>query len=108
MSFSAESRTISRESAISVIKDIIASEQNLVENCRYLCRFRNSCDVQDSDIWNPIAGFESETDDYPLGSMRNLYSGSKLKQLDAEVGDYAKELWPVIVRSCERLLAALE
>lgn len=99
---------MSKEFAISVIKDIIVSDRNLVANCRYLCGFRSSCHVQDSDIWNPITGFESETDDYPLGSLRNQYSRQKLERLDSEVGDYVKESWPVIVRSCKKLLAALD
>jgi hypothetical protein len=107
MNFSSDSGAISKESAMLVIKDIITSDRDLVANCRCLCRFRKNCHVRDPVIWNPIVGFESETDDYPLGSLRDKYSRPELERLDSEVGNYAIESWPIIAQSCKKLLAAL-
>jgi hypothetical protein len=102
-----ESDSMPMLEAIEMLRKIIASEQHLIAGCRYLCRFKYSCPVKDSEIWNPIIGFESETDDYPMGALRERYSAAYLQKLDSEIDEYIKTSMPVIIRSCEKLLAAL-
>lgn len=99
--------SLSTLNAICIIKQMLSGETNLIAGCRFLCRYRHECDVDDGAIWNPIIGFESETDDYPLGELRQKYSSAYLQRLDAEIVSYIDESTPIIFECCEKLLTAL-
>lgn len=97
-----------RNEIISVAKAMVAGHMSLIEGARRLCDLRHEIGASDSDLFNPIVGFESETDDYPIGPQRRGYSEKTLTALDEEIGRYIAEARPVVISACTEIIAVLE
>ena len=96
-----------RVEIVAVAKSMVSGEMPLIEGARRLCDLRHRIGASDSDLFNPIMGFESETDDYPTGSQRQAYSKEALAAMDDEMAAYLTEARPAVVRACNQIIAAL-
>jgi hypothetical protein len=83
---------------------IVAGNLDLVRGCRKLNQLSRSIDPLDK-IFNPIVGFDSETDDYPLDEIRETYQKAYLEKLDGEILDYIGRARSGIVNACELIIA---
>jgi hypothetical protein len=54
-------------------------------------------------IFNPIRGFVSETDTYPIGEVRKLWDQTALSLLDSEISEYIEQSRPVIIQTCKKI-----
>lgn len=52
-----------------------------------------------------VLGFESETDDIPVGALRRLWSPSSLERLDREVSTYEDDVGESVQQACVIMLS---
>src|SRR5207253_1186873 len=81
-----------------------SGSMDLVRGCRLLCDLRHRIGASENDLFLPIIGFESETDDYPLGTDRTRYSPTTLERLDREVQAYVERAKPGVLAACKRIV----
>ena len=84
---------------------VITGELDLVRGCRKLSQLSGSIQPFNRDIFNPIIGFESETDDYPLDEVRDTYERIYLSKLDRELLEYSDQMRTNILNACQRIVA---
>ncbi|KAA0076527.1 hypothetical protein [Tardiphaga sp. P9-11] len=91
---------------VETAKLMIAGDLDLVEGCRKLIRVSRGCDalLSHPDLV-PIVGFESETDDYPLGEVRSAYEKTYLAKLDQEIAEYSGRARPSVLKACQFIVA---
>lgn len=94
-----------RKEIVDACLRLINDEINLIEGCRKLIFLRNYFDLEEDPCFLPFVGVVSETDDYPVQSVRARFSGDYLSQLDREVGQYVSQVRPSIIEACELLVA---
>jgi hypothetical protein len=96
-----------RDEIIVVAKAMVAGQVALIEGARRLCDLRHRIGASDSPLFNPIVGFESETDDYPIGPQREVYSEEALASLDEEIRSYVAEARPGVISACNEIIVAM-
>ena len=101
---SAKEATV-RAQVVSTAIKMVSGEMPLIEGARTLCSLRHEVSGSNSNLFDPIVGFESETDDYPLGAQRQAYSRQSLIAMDREMAEYLAKVRPVIVQACRELVA---
>jgi len=97
-----------RHEIITVARNMVSGQLPLITGARRLCELRHLIGASNTDLFNPIIGFESETDEYPIGSQREVYSKEKLADMDREVAAYVAEVGPAVICTCNQIIAALE
>ena len=70
---------------------IINGEMDLIVGARRICGLRYELGDPDDEVFLPIRGFESETDNFPVGEERERYGDEYLKRLDYEAARYVAE-----------------
>ena len=83
---------------------MILGEVGIVEGCRSLTRLLVQLESGDDELFIPIFAVESETEDFPVGTERSLWSESALQVKDAEVGVYLNEVRGVVLDVCRILV----
>ena len=94
-----------RRELVETAKSMIAGDLDLVRGCRRLNRLSRSIDPLNSSIFNPIIGFESETDDYPLDEARSKYEKAYLEKVDREILEYSDRARSSVLNSCQLIIA---
>jgi hypothetical protein len=84
---------------------VIAGRIDLVGGCRRLRALSLRLPAPQREPFLPILGFESETDHYPLGDVRDLYAKDYLDRLDREIAAYSQKSRPEVVAACEAIIA---
>jgi len=79
-----------------------------IEGCRSLVRLRFDGEIPPSEALNTFVGIESETDDYPVGSVRSEFAPELLARLDAEVSTYLNEVHSVLMDACRKIIREIE
>ena len=108
MSDSVTKRDAARRTALEVARGMLDGSIPLIEGCRSIVRLRFDAEIPPSETLNIFVGVESETDDYPVGSVRSEYAPEFLARLDAEVSKYLTEVRPVLVAACRELIREIE
>lgn len=96
-----------RNEIIVVAKAMVAGQMALIEGARRLCDLRHRIGASDNLLFNSIVGFESETDDYPIGPQREVYSEQALASLDEEIRAYVAEARPGVISACNEIIVAM-
>jgi len=100
----------SQQSEIADIAARVArGELDLVVGCRMLVSRCASLDtaVRSHPAVLTIAGFESETDHFPLGAARDRWDAARLDELDRERAEYSARCQVSICDACQELVALL-
>ena len=97
-----------RKELVETAELLIAGKLDLVRGCRTLNRLSRSVEPFNSSIFNPIIGFDSETDDYPLDEVRDSYEKKYLEKLDKEVLEYSDRARSSILNCCKLIVAEYE
>jgi len=84
---------------------VITGRIDLVGGCRSLYALSFRLPAAERELFLPIFGFESETDHYPLGKVRDLYAKDYLDRLDAEIAAYTQKSRPEVIAACEAIIA---
>jgi hypothetical protein len=99
---------IARIKIISVAQSMITGDVSLIEGARELCDLCHHIGASEDKLFYPVIGFESQTDDYPLGQVRQLYSQDLLNKMDKEIAVYLTQAKPGLKQACNQIIAALE
>jgi hypothetical protein len=74
-----------RAELVAIARALLAENLDLLSGCRRLDQISARIEPLNRQIFNPIIGFVSETDDYPLGEIRNIYNKAYLDKLDRQL-----------------------
>lgn len=94
-----------KERAIQIARAVVAGQTRVLEAVRALCPILHSEPglISQKDF-NFIIGVESETDDLPIGRIREEWHSDYLPDKDHEI-ERCENLWRESIRAvCERLL----
>lgn len=105
---SIEYKKIIKERMILTIDGIIAKKINTLEGIRELLKLRHELDLSDNEVFLPLIGIASETDEFPLGIARDHYDKSLLKRYDKELNDYLSISEETINDSCRNIKSKLK
>lgn len=94
-----------RAEIVAVARALLAGNLDLVSGCRRLNQICRRIEPLNRKIFNPIIGFDSETEDYPLGEIRNIYEKAYLDKLDREIAEYSERARSGIFNSCRLIIA---
>ena len=84
---------------------MISGQMHLIEGCRKLTTLSEQIDDGENELFFPIISIESETDHFPIGSMREHCSESFLNKADEEIAEYLKDTKPDIISSCKEIIS---
>ncbi|HCU05793.1 MAG: hypothetical protein A2X77_06070 [Gammaproteobacteria bacterium GWE2_42_36] len=93
-----------RKNITNLAQKIIDGSINIIEGCRQISSLKIEKEMRDNSDFLIIRGFESETDEYPLGIVRKNYNQESLRKLDKEIMTYLNESKPVILEACKNLI----
>lgn len=96
-----------RAQIVSIAKEMLSGTMDLIAGSRKLCDLRHAIGESENPVFFSIVGFESETDDYPLGEERQQYDSNQLQQLDKDIQKYVEHAKPSVLAACRRILEML-
>ena len=95
-----------RRELISIAASMLAGEMNLIEGVRQICVLRFAVEDPENELFLALRGVESETDNFPLGSMRESCSPEYLKRIDSEMQNYLANAQGEILQACREIVKA--
>lgn len=93
-----------RREIVQTAMAMVSGSLDLVTGSRRLCALRHDIGASESELFESIIAFESDTDVYPVGDARVHYNQSYLQQLDQELEEYINESKPAVVDACKRII----
>jgi hypothetical protein len=96
------------EGARRIARDVLAGDLDLLAGCRQILRYRRTLDIRNDSAWDVIAAVESETDDFPVGSVREAWDPDTLASKDLELTAYLERVGPMVRKAFEDIEKALE
>ena len=96
-----------RRQVFAIANGILGGSIHPIDGCRALIRLRSdsSLDLPAFDVVNAI---QSETDDYPRGSIRANYEAGLLWRLDQEIESYLQRVREPLFEACRQLIANVD
>ena len=83
-----------RRKAAATARDILSGQMDILEGARLLSSLRSDVDIPDDDPdFETFVLIDSETDNLPVGGVRELWSTSARDSLESEIGNARK--WAV-------------
>jgi hypothetical protein len=95
-----------RRELVSLTSSMLAGKTNLIEGVRQVCDLRFAVEDPENEVFLAMRGIESETDTFPLGSMRANCSPEYLKCMDSKMQEYLSEAQEDIFRACREIVEA--
>lgn len=95
-----------RRELVSIASSMLAGGTDLIEGVRQICALRFAVEDPENEVFLAILGIESETDTFPLGSMRASCCPEYLKRMDSEMQSYLAEAQGDILRACREVVRA--
>jgi hypothetical protein len=89
---------------IGLAKKMLEGEIDLIEGVRRINALRFEVGEPDSEPFMAIRAVDSETDHFPLGSVRERYSPEALRRVDVEMENYLLEASEDIRRACDQII----
>ena|ERR1700685_969529 len=93
-----------KKALVGLARAIVAGTLNPVVGCRKIVRLRTQVFPQDLPAFDTVRAVESETDDYPVGDIRDRYDSGLLARLDESVGAYLRTVRPALLQACEEII----
>ena len=72
-----------KQELLDLARAMLEDRVHLIEGVRKICSLRFSVEQSDDEIFFPIRAIESETDSFPLSSLRDSCSQEYLERSDA-------------------------
>jgi hypothetical protein len=93
---------------VDVLQQILDGKTHPIEACRIVVSLRRSFpDPQDSDLLI-LVGIESETDDLPVGEVRDRWAPDVLARKDVEMKEYLTRVEETLLNACRNLVRKSE
>jgi hypothetical protein len=89
---------------VGALESVVQQRVGLTEGCRKIFAIGNSLELE-SELFNPFCGYESESDLFPLGEVRKLWSESGLADMDRQRESTEAHYHDWIMAAAEKLLA---
>jgi hypothetical protein len=98
--------SLTRKQIVATAEQIVTEDIGLVDGCRRLLRLFNSLDRKewDSDLFDPISTFESETEDLPVGELRSMWNPQALAAKEARAKPYLDHAKDWVYEACRGLI----
>jgi hypothetical protein len=93
--------------AIALARKVLAGELGVIEGCRALSSMRWECGASLAERFSPFVVAESETDDLPVGAVRNLWDAEALTRKDPEIGRCEQLYRAQTLEACKNLIGRL-
>src|SRR5262245_5203488 len=101
-------RDQARRSMIEVARGMLNGSVQLIDGCRKLVALRAKAALPPSAPFDVFRGVESETDDYPTGQRRQMYSPDLLERLERENARYLDQVRPALLDACREIIDEIE
>src|SRR5436853_157010 len=90
-----------REQIRETARGVLSGEIDLIQGCRALSQLRHEVETEWLPIFDPIANFDSDMDDYYIPeSLRPNCSPEHLERKNSELERYKKEAGPSVIEAC--------
>lgn len=89
---------------VDALEDLLASRVGVTEACRTIADLGRTLGEVNNDLLLPFVGFDSETDSFPLGPVRERWATSMLREQDEERARYEELCRPRLVDAAQKLL----
>lgn len=93
-----------RQEIVDLCTLMINNDIDLIAGCRKLTSLCEQVDEGENEIFFPIVAIESETDHFPIGTMRENCSENFLNKADKEMAEYLREVSPDIISYCKEII----
>ena len=93
-----------RNEMVSVAKAMLSGKMHLIEGVRQICSLRFDVNDPENVVFLVIRGIDSETDHFPLGSVRSYCNSDYLHEMDIEIGNYLENARADILKSCQEII----
>jgi Protein of unknown function (DUF2489) len=88
-----------------VVLDALLSEKiGITEGCRRVVRLRFELSEERSKLFLPFVGVDSETDAFPLGEVRELWSAALVRE-DKKRSRVEDHYRPFVIKASKELIA---
>jgi hypothetical protein len=91
---------------VNMATNILQNKIGLIEGCRRLVQLHYKLDGA-TEIFLPLIGIVSETDEFPLGEQRLGWSRDCLERMDKERDDYLLKVQEIISNTCLEIISEL-
>ncbi|MCE5315832.1 MAG: hypothetical protein LLG04_00530 [Parachlamydia sp.] len=93
---------------VKLAEDILNDNIDLIAGCRKICALARSTSLYNDRLIIPFRGADSETDDYPIGKVREFCATSYLEEMDKKKEEYLAEEGSNIREWCVNLICYLK
>jgi hypothetical protein len=97
-----------RRAIADAARSFVDGSAHAVDVCRTILSLSVPAELEDGDELDVIRGVESQTEDYPLGDLREKYSPDYLRRVEAETEAFLARMRPALDDACRRLMSRLE
>ena len=92
-------------SLVVVLDALLSDRISITEGCRRVVRLRFELNEERSKLFLPFVGVDSETDAFPLGAVRDLWSPTALVREDQERSRVEDRCRPFVIKASKELIA---
>jgi len=89
-------------------RQILDGSIDLVAGCRALKGSLPDIGPDAPDFVLIVAGFESSTDELPIGPLRDKFHAGELARLDREIGAYVERSRATVLEACRQIIEAAD
>jgi hypothetical protein len=89
---------------VDVLGDLLGNRIGVTEACRTIADLGRTLGEGDNDLFLPFVGFDSETDSFPLGQVRERWASTVLRAQDEERIRYEELCRPWLLDAARKLL----
>ena len=101
-------RDTGRSETLETLREIVSGDLDPLEGCRLVVRSYGLFGDRNDADYMTLVGIESETDDLPLGHVREGWGAEALQAAGRERDRYMAEVKAILLAACGSLLAKLE
>jgi hypothetical protein len=76
---------------LKIIEDIL-NNQNVIYGVREIIKFKSNFSIENEEKFSFFKGVYSNTDEHPIGKVRENWNQESLKKLDVEINEYFSKI----------------
>ena len=82
------------EMALRIASDVLDGKVDIISGCRRILTYRSRVRGVSDEAWDVVTAIASETDDVPLGAVRDAWDADALATKDADAAAYVERIRP--------------
>ncbi len=96
-----------KQEIIYIAQEMLKGNIDLISGCRMIRSLRHKTDIASDEVFVPFIGIDSQTDHYPLGTVRDLCDPDYLARVDIEMAEFLAFAGEHIRDACKELIKKL-